>query len=245
MSRLGRMRTERLEPVAGQMNGLLADALDYPADFSWVRYRLRPNAKWHDGTPVSVEDVLFSMESFKKHHPSYSAYYRHVTKAEKTGEREVTFTFDAPEGLDMSGWPVTAALDDRGYFKPDAGMLLGSPANADPVEPHDVQAEEIDIATAIWRIEQISSLRIRRPTRVWAGLRSFVDDGDLVGGFDPALPGLFWLAAQGGYGIQTGEAMGRACAALIAGAPMPDDLVALGVTPEALSPARLSAAKNP
>lgn len=81
--------------------GLLADALEYPADFAWVRYRLRANAKWHDGTPVSVEDVLFSMESFKKHHPSYSAYYRHVTKAEKTGEREVTFTFDAPGNREL------------------------------------------------------------------------------------------------------------------------------------------------
>ena len=81
--------------------GLLADALEYPADFAWVRYRLRANAKWHDGTPVSVEDVLFSLESFKKHHPSYSAYYRHVTKAEKTGEREVTFTFDAPGNREL------------------------------------------------------------------------------------------------------------------------------------------------
>ncbi len=160
-------------------------------------------------------------------------------------KRRSAFVFPAPEGLAFAHWPLVIGADEGFYFKPDAGMLLGSPANADPVEPHDVQAEEIDIATAIWRIEQISSLRIRRPTRVWAGLRSFVDDGDLVGGFDPALPGLFWLAAQGGYGIQTGEAMGRACAALIAGAPMPDDLVALGVTPEALSPARLSAAKNP
>lgn len=81
--------------------GLLAEALSYPDDFSSVTYRMRANAKWHDGTPVSVDDVLYSLESFKKHHPQYSAYYRHVTKAEKTGEREVTFTFDAPGNREL------------------------------------------------------------------------------------------------------------------------------------------------
>ncbi|MEW6453752.1 MAG: extracellular solute-binding protein [Pseudomonadota bacterium] len=81
--------------------GLLAEALSYPADYSWVTYRLRANAKWHDGVPVSVDDVLFSLEAFKKHHPFYSAYYRHVVKAEKTGERDVTFTFDAPGNREL------------------------------------------------------------------------------------------------------------------------------------------------
>ncbi len=81
--------------------GLLAEALSYPADYSWVTYRLRANAKWHDGVPVSVDDVLFSLEAFKKHHPFYSAYYRHIAKAEKTGEREVTFTFDAPGNREL------------------------------------------------------------------------------------------------------------------------------------------------
>ncbi|MGY2499033.1 hypothetical protein ACW4UO_31770, partial [Klebsiella pneumoniae] len=95
------------------------------------------------------------------------------------------------------------ALDGSFYMKPDAGMFLGSPANADPVAPHDVQPEELDIATGIYHIEQATTLSIRRPTRTWAGLRSFVSDGDLVCGFDPQVEGLFWVAAQGGYGIQT------------------------------------------
>ncbi len=75
--------------------GLLAEAVSHPEDFSWVSYRLRAEAKWHDGKPVTPEDVIFSLESFKKHHPSYSAYYSHVVKAEKVGEREIRFTFDA------------------------------------------------------------------------------------------------------------------------------------------------------
>ena len=75
--------------------GLLAEAVSYPEDRSSVTYRLRANARWHDGEPVTVEDVIFSLAAFKQNSPMLAAYYRHVTKAEKTGEREVTFTFDA------------------------------------------------------------------------------------------------------------------------------------------------------
>jgi microcin C transport system substrate-binding protein len=81
--------------------GLLAESVSHPADFSTVAYRLRPEAKWHDGQPVTPEDVIFSLEAFKKYHPQYSAYYRHVTKAEKTGDREITFTFDQPGNREL------------------------------------------------------------------------------------------------------------------------------------------------
>jgi microcin C transport system substrate-binding protein len=81
--------------------GLLAEAVSHPADFSSVTYRLRANAKWHDGKPVTVEDVIYSLEAFKKNHPQWSAYYSHVTKAEKTGDREVTFTFDSPGNREL------------------------------------------------------------------------------------------------------------------------------------------------
>ena len=118
-------------------------------------------------------------------------------------------------------------------------MLLGSPANADPVEPHDVQPEELDIALAIDRIESMTTLRIVRPARTWAGLRSFVADGDLVGGFAVDAPGFFWLAAQGGYGIQTSAAMGEACAALAAGEALPAAIASFGLDAAMLSPARL------
>ena len=81
--------------------GLLAESVKHPPDFSSATYRLRADARWHDGKPVTVEDVIFSIESFKKHHPQYAAYYRHVTKAEKTGERDVTFTFDGPGNREL------------------------------------------------------------------------------------------------------------------------------------------------
>jgi microcin C transport system substrate-binding protein len=80
---------------------LLAEAVSHPADFSTVTYRLRADAKWHDGKPVTADDVIFSFEAFKKHHPQLSAYYRHVTKAEKIGEREIAFTFDQPGNREL------------------------------------------------------------------------------------------------------------------------------------------------
>ena len=81
--------------------GLLAESMNYPDDFSSVTYRLRANAKWHDGKPVTPEDVIFSFDAYKKNSPQMSAYYRHVTKAEKTGERDITFTFDQPGNREL------------------------------------------------------------------------------------------------------------------------------------------------
>ncbi len=81
--------------------GLLAEAAQYPSDYSWVIYRLRADAKWHDGRPVTPADVIFSLQSFKTHHPRYSAYYKHVVGAEAVGERDVKFTFDAPGNREL------------------------------------------------------------------------------------------------------------------------------------------------
>ncbi|MBB1602951.1 FAD-binding oxidoreductase [Variovorax sp. UMC13] len=153
--------------------------------------------------------------------------------------RRSALIFAPTEGADTAHWPMVYSADEGWYLKPDAGMLLGSPANADPVDPHDVQPEELDIAFAIHRIEEATTLAIRRPTRTWAGLRSFVADGDLVGGFEPSAPGFFWVAAQGGYGIQTSAAMGEACAALARGLPLPERIAAFGLTEAMLGPQRL------
>jgi len=81
--------------------GLIAEAVSFPDDFSSAVYRLRPEAKWHDGTPVTPDDVVFSFDAFKKYSPRSAAYYRHVTKAEKTGDHEVTFTFDGPGNREL------------------------------------------------------------------------------------------------------------------------------------------------
>jgi microcin C transport system substrate-binding protein len=81
--------------------GLLAEAASHPDDFAWVIYRLRNEARWHDGKPVTPEDVIFSIEALKKNSPFYASYYRHVAKAEKTGERDIKFTFDSPGNREL------------------------------------------------------------------------------------------------------------------------------------------------
>lgn len=154
-------------------------------------------------------------------------------------KRRSAFTFSPPENMAITTWPTVVSADESFYFKPEAGTLLGSPANVDPTVPHDVRPEELDIATGIARIEAATTLTIRRPARTWAGLRSFVADGELVGGFDPAVPGFFWLAGQGGYGIQTAAAMGQVCSAILLGQLVPEPLAKLGISAAGLSPQRL------
>jgi D-arginine dehydrogenase len=156
--------------------------------------------------------------------------------------RRSAFTFKAPEGVDVANWPAVVGVDEGWYFKPDAGRLLGSPANADPTVPHDVRPEELDIATGIARIQAVTTLEIRRPESTWAGLRSFVPDGELVIGAEPGdahAPGFFWLAAQGGYGIQSAAGASALAAALLLDEGLPDELAQHGVDPAALSPQRL------
>jgi len=152
--------------------------------------------------------------------------------------RRSAFTFPGPADQDFACWPAVIGVDESFYFKPDAGQLLGSPANADPVEPQDAAPEELDVALGIYNIEAMTTLAIRRPSHTWAGLRSFVADGDLVIGFDAHAPAFFWLAAQGGYGIQSAAGASRLAADLLLGHPLCPGLVSQGVAPERLSPAR-------
>ncbi len=146
--------------------------------------------------------------------------------------RRSAFTFAAPPGVDraaLAAWPLVASVDAEGagwYVKPDAGQLLGSPANADATVPHDVRPEELDIALAIDRIQTFTTLPITRPGATWAGLRSFVADGELVIGADDAVPGFFWLVGQGGYGIQSAAGAAQLAAALLTGQPVPPALAA-------------------
>ncbi len=153
-------------------------------------------------------------------------------------KRRTAFTTDAPPGCDTSNWPLVIDAQESFYFKPDAGVLLMSPANEDAVDPQDVQPEELDVAIAVDRIETATTLQIRNVRRKWAGLRSFVADKTPVLGFALDAPGFFWLAGQGGYGIQTAPAMGELAAALVRGLPVPAAMAALGVRAQDVSPGR-------
>ena len=159
-------------------------------------------------------------------------------------KRRTAFTFEPPEGLATEAWPLTLESEETFYFKPDAGRLLGSPADATPVPPQDVQPEEWDIAVGVDRIVTATTLEIRRLAHTWAGLRTFAPDGVPVAGFDGAGEGFFWLAGQGGYGIKTSPALSRLAAAAIGSGTFPADLAAAGLSAMDLSPARLGQAET-
>ena len=98
--------TTRSQDEPSTAYGLLAEAAAYPDDFSYVVYRLNAAARWHDGKPVTPDDVVFSFDAFKKNSPMYSAYYRHIVKCEKAGERDVRFTFDGPGNRELPRSPA-------------------------------------------------------------------------------------------------------------------------------------------
>lgn len=152
--------------------------------------------------------------------------------------RRTVITFDVEQ--DVSAWPFTKTVGPGFYIEPEGrGRLLACPMDEHPSEPCDAQPEEEDIALAAWRVEQATTLAIPRLASKWAGLRSFTPDRLPIAGFDPAAPGFFWLAGQGGFGLQTSPAMALAAEALACGLDWPEELRAVEVAPDDLSPARL------
>ncbi len=155
-------------------------------------------------------------------------------------KRRTALTFDPPPDRPIDGWAAVIDVDEQFYFKPDAGKLLGSPADETPVPPQDIQPEELDIALAVDRIEKAAQFSVGRIDHRWAGLRSFVDDKSIVIGEAQGAPGFLWLAAQGGYGIMTSPAAGRIAAAAALGEPFPEDIEDLGVSAADVGPGRLA-----
>lgn len=143
-----------------------------------------------------------------------------------------------PDSWDISQWPLTFGAGETFYFRPMGGQLMVSPADETPVEPHDAWADDLLIAEAIERLQDTIEIEVTHLEHTWGGLRTFAPDGDPIIGFDPRLEGFFWLAGQGGYGIQTSPAMARIASALIRGNDLPEDVVQAGVSDQALSPAR-------
>jgi D-arginine dehydrogenase len=129
-----------------------------------------------------------------------------------------------PAGVEVSRWPVIDDAAERWYAKPDAGKLYVSPADEDPVEPHDAFVDDMVLAEGLDRFEQALDFPVTRVEAKWAGLRSFAPDRTPVAGFDRTAENFFWVAGQGGYGIQTSPALSRLAGQLIRRAAVPDDL---------------------
>jgi glycine/D-amino acid oxidase-like deaminating enzyme len=140
----------------------------------------------------------------------------------------------APGGHDLRGWPMILGAGETWYAKPDAGALLVSPADEDPMEPFDAWPDDLVLAEGLARYEAMVTEPVRRVEKSWAGLRTFSPDRSLVLGPEPGVDGFFWCAGQGGYGIQSSPAASACLAAHVTGAPqdLPPDIVA------ALLPAR-------
>ncbi len=143
-------------------------------------------------------------------------------------------TFDGPAGVDASDWPFAKTVTDALYFAPESGRLFASPMDEVPTDPCDAQPGEYEVALAAHRVEERTTLKVERIHSRWAGLRTFAPDRHLVAGFDPRADGFFWLAGQGGFGLQTSPVMAGIAASLIAGTHWPID----AVPAEALGPAR-------
>lgn len=136
-------------------------------------------------------------------------------------KRRTALLIDGPNDMDYTDWPLVIDIDEQFYFKPDAGQLLISPADETPAVPGDAQPEEMDIAIAVDRVSQVTRLEIKRINHRWAGLRSFAPDKTFVVGFDPRARGFFWLAGQGGYGVQSAPGMAQLARHLVLGSEIP------------------------
>lgn len=147
----------------------------------------------------------------------------------------------APAGLDLEHWPMCVAASHDLYFKPDAGRLLVSGMEETLSPACDAMVDDLEVAMALDRLERVTGLAPRRPLHSWAGLRTFAPDREPVAGFDPDDNAFFWLVGQGGTGMQTAPALGAAAAFLLRGQPLPEPLLAAGVSPAALAPARFRA----
>ena len=153
-------------------------------------------------------------------------------------KRRTALMVDPPLGAHTGAMPLVVDIDEQFYMKPDAGRLLISPANEDPEQPCDVQPDEIDIAICVDRIQNAFDISIRRIGNSWAGLRSFVADKSPVAGFSRKVRGFYWLAGQGGYGIQSAPAMAQLAASEVLGQPLPSHIAAEGLDLDALRPWR-------
>ncbi len=158
--------------------------------------------------------------------------------------RRTAILVDPPAGVSLSQVPAMDFMGVENYIKPDAGQLMVSPGDATPVEPQDIQPDDMDVAVLVDWLENETQLEVRRLNHQWAGLRSFVADGSPVVGFDESAEGFFWLAGQGGYGIMMSSALARASASLITRNVLPQDFIDAGVSESDLSARRLRDAKT-
>jgi len=136
-------------------------------------------------------------------------------------KRRTIITFDAPAGTDLEHLPFAKTVGDELYFAPESGRLFASPMDEVPSDPCDAQPDELEVALAAYRMEERTTVNVTRIHSRWAGLRTFTPDGHPAVDFAIDAPGFFWLAGQGGFGLQTSPAMTAIVESLIVGTDWP------------------------
>ena len=154
-------------------------------------------------------------------------------------KRRSVLLIDGPEGYEIENWPLVVDVDEEFYFKPDAGQLLISPANETPSMPCDSRPEELELAIGVDRFENATGYEVKKINHSWAGLRTFAPDKTFVVGFDPRCDDFFWLAGQGGYGVQSAPGLAQLCTAILLAVPVSNEFAGVLEYREDVDPGRL------
>ena len=193
----------------------------------------------HDVWTVRTEDRVFECDAVVNAAGAWGDHLAALGGIEPVGLAPMRRTaFMVPGSEAFARWPLVVDAGEEFYFRPDGVQLLCSLAEEVPDDPGDPRPRIEDVALAIERINNATTLDIRTVSSEWTGLRTFAPDRHLVIGEEPAAPGFFWLVGQGGMGIATAPAYGALVASQVRGEPVPDHLTAAGVDPSITHPAR-------
>ena len=221
----------------GFLRGLRARGGTVVCDAGVTALEYREN-EWHAQTPAGA----FAAPVVVNAAGAWADKIGEMAGAEPVGlvpKRRTVIIVELPDGMDSRSWPAVDEVGYGCYCKPETGRVLASPADETPVEPCDVQPEDLDVAIIADWVERNTHIPVHRIARRWAGLRCFVADDGPVCGFDEEADGFFWLCGQGGYGIMMSSSLGRTTASLITRGELPEDIATAGVTAADIAPARL------
>ena len=190
-----------------------------------------------DGWRVSVPGDNIDCKAVVNASGAWGDVVAGLARVEPVGLQPMRRTaFMVPGDSSYASWPFVVDVDQLFYFRPDGAQILCSLAEETPSEPLDPRPDMADVALAIERINQATTLDIRSVNSQWTGLRTFAPDRELVIGEEPSAPGFFWLVGQGGTGIQTAPACGALVASQVLGSGLPSGLS--GIDPAVISPTR-------
>jgi D-arginine dehydrogenase len=228
--------------VLGLHQGFIRTAREHGAEVEKVWQVVgieRVGSGWlvtsHGGEDISCSQVVVAAGS-------WSDRVAQLAGAEPLGLRPLRRTVAiCPTKIELDPLgPMMHHIDDTYYWKPEGPNVLCSPADETPSEPCDARPEEEDVAMVLDRVNETTTLGLRSVITAWAGLRTFSADRVPVCGQALDVEGLWWVAGQGGYGIQTAPAMGRAIGSLVATGDVPAELAAVGLSADVLGPQRVA-----